>query len=453
MADRKTNHKSDRSEKVDEILKQIEEGTKAVFESERYKDMMSTMAKFTHYSVNNCLLIAMQRPTATLVCGYQGWKDKFHRQVRKGEKGIRILGFAPKTITKEQPKVDELGFTVKDSNGEPVMEKVKVKLAAFKPMYVYDISQTDGEPLPTIYNGALQGSVRKYEVFQRALVELSPLPVYFADFPGEAMGYMDRTEQKIVVREGLSELQSIKTLVHEIAHAQCHNISPDSPDYVPLDRATKECEAESIACVVCLHFGLDTSAYSFPYLAGWAGDKDLKVLHDSLDRIRTQAVRNIDFLEGRLEKALAEEQAQDTYTVYQLKPAARRLMFMNMDYHIRRHEPVSIDNYQKIYTGPLDPKDTLEDLFTKLNMDEKPEGYAGHSLSVSDVVILNRDGASTAHFCDSVGFAEVPEFWKPITRGQKPMSLSERLALARRAAEPKAEPAQNQALKRPETAL
>ena len=221
---------------------------------------------------------------------------------------------------------------------------------------------------------------------------------------------------------------------------------------MPLDRGTREVEAESIAYVVCQHYGLDTSEYSFPYIAGWAGDKELTVLHDSLDRIRTQAVSNIEFLETHLEQALAAEQTQDTYTVYQLKPSARNLMFMNMDYLVRKHEPVSIDNYQKVYTGPLAPQDTLEDLYSRLNQDEKPKGYAGHSLYVSDVVILSRDGTDTAHFCDSVGFAEVPEFWKPIARGQKPMSLSERLALARRTAEPKAEPAQNQALNRPETA-
>ena len=444
---------ADRNEKVDQLLKQIEEGTKAIFESDRYKDMMSAMAKFTNYSVNNVLLITMQNPGATLVCGYKGWQEKFNRHVKKGEHGIKILGFAPKTIMKEQPKVDELGFTVKDANGEPVMEKVKVKVPAFKPMYVYDISQTDGEPLPTIYNGTLEGSVRKFELFQESLVKLSPLPISFEDFPGDARGYMDRAQQKIVVREGMSELQTIKTLVHEIAHAQCHNVAPDSPDYVPLDRATREVEAESIAFIVCQHYGLDTSEYSFPYIAGWAGDKELNVLHSSLDRIRTQAVSNIEFLEAHLEQALAAEQTQDTYTVYQLKPSARNLMFMNMDYLVRKHEPVSIDNYQKVYTGPLAPKDTLEDLYSRLNQDEKPEGYAGHSLSVSDVVILSRDGTNTAHFCDSVGFAEVPEFWKPTTRVQKPMSLSERLAEARRAAAPKAEPAQNQALKRPETAL
>ena len=444
---------ADRKEKVDELLKQIEEGTKAVFESERYKAMMDTMAKFTRYSVNNCLLISMQRPNATLVCGYKGWQEKFHRQVRKGEKGIRILGFVPKTIMKEQPKVDELGFTVKDANGEPVMEKVKVKVPTYKPMYVYDISQTEGEPLPTIYNGMLEGSVRKYEAFQKALVELSPLPVSFEDFPGEALGYMDRAEQKIVVREGMSELQTIKTLVHEIAHGQCHNVAPDSPDYVPLDRATKECEAESIAYVVCQHFGLDTSDYSFPYVAGWAGDKELKVLHDSLDRIRTQSLSNISFLEERLEQALSQEQTKDTFTVYQLRPSARHLMFMNMNYLVRTHEVVSIDNYQKVYSGPLAPKDTLEDLYTRLNRDEKPEGYAGHSLSVSDVVVLSRDGTDTAHFCDSIGFAEVPEFWKPIVREQKPMSLSERLEAARRAAASETVPARDQTMKRPENAL
>jgi antirestriction protein ArdC len=435
----KTYSRKDRNEAVEELLKKVEAGTKAVYESERYKEMLICMAKFHSYSANNIILIASQRPNATLVCGYKGWQQKFNRTVKKGEKGIQILGFAPKTITVEQEKKDELGFTVYDADGKPEMEEVKTKLPAYKPMYVFDIDQTEGEPLPTIYNGALQGSVRNYEAFQEALAELSPVPIHFEAFAGEAMGYYDRVDKSITVKEGLSELQTMKTLVHEIAHAQMHALAPDKPDYVPLDQATKELEAESVAFICCAFFDLDTSDYSFPYLAGWANDKELKALHSSLERIRSQAVENITFLENKLEQTLNTELPENTFTIYQVKSSKRMLRFANMKELLMNHQTINPNNYELIFSGTLEDGVTLEDLYVRFNEGKKPEGYHGHSMSVSDVVVLKQNGVETAHFCDSIGFVEVSQFLN-VLELEKPMSLAERLSAAKSAVQSQTSP-------------
>ena len=366
----------------------MESGTKAIYESGRYQEMLTCMAKFHPYSVNNTILIAMQRPEATLVCGYKGWEQKFHRHVKKGEKGIQILGYTPKTITVEQEKRDELGFIVYRSDGKPEIEQVKQILPAYKPLYVFDIEQTEGEPLPTIYNGALEGEVPHYEVFQNALVALSPVPVHFETFPGEGMGYYDGANPSITVKEGLSELQTIKTLVHEIAHAQMHAVDPNKPDNIPLDRTTKELEAESVAFLCCAYFHLDTSDYSFPYLAGWARDKELQVLHASLERIRSQALENVAFLENYLEETLQVEQPQNTFTLYQVKEEEQTFRFADMTWLLQHRMEVRPEHYERIWTDTLEDGVTLEDLYLQFNREEKPEGYRGRSMSVSDVVVL-----------------------------------------------------------------
>lgn len=435
MAAKKDYPKRDRGEAVEALLKRIEEGTKAVYESERYADMLKCMAKFHNYSANNMILIYFQRPSATLVAGYKSWQEKFNRHVKKGEKGIEILGYTPKTIYVEREKKDELGFTVYGADGKPEMEKVKTKIPAYKPMHVFDVDQTEGEPLPTIYNGALEGGVKRFEVIQEALTALSLVPIQFKDFDGHAMGYYDTVQKTITVREGLSELQTVKTLIHEIAHSQMHALKPGEEGYVPIDRSTMELEAESVAFVCCSYFNLDTDDYSFPYIAGWAEDKDLTALHESLDRIRLQAISNIQFLEQKLEQALSVEPPQNTFTIYQVSDKAADLRFADMAWLNRIHKTVDPANYEMVYSGPLEPQENLETLFTRFNVGEKPEGYKGHSMSVSDIVVLKEDGVETAHFCDSVGFTEVPEFLNPPQKEQKPMSLAQRLAAARSAVE------------------
>lgn len=286
----------DRDEKLEALLQKIEDGTRAVFESDNYKRMLSTMAKFHSYSMRNLILIAMQSPDATAVAGFRAWQTKFHRNVKKGEKGIQIIGYAPKKVTVEEPKKDERGIPVISADGQPITERVRKEIPAYKVMYVFDVSQTEGEPLPTIGPAMLQGDVRRYAAIRDALLVLSPVPVVFEAFPGNAKGKMDYLANQITVQPGMSEAQTIKTLVHEIAHAQMHGREDN------LSRGTKEVEAESVAFVVCQHLGIDTSDYSFPYVAGWSGNKELGVLQDSLNRIRNQAREDIEKLDTALEK-------------------------------------------------------------------------------------------------------------------------------------------------------
>lgn len=305
-------------ETVDAILKKIQDGTKAVFESEQYRLVLNTMAKFHRYSVNNMILIAMQKPDATVVAGYRAWQTKFHRSVNKGEKGIQILGYAPKTVKKEVQKRNAAGVPVFGADGQPVMEIVKRQIPVYKPMYVFDVSQTSGEPLPSLGPDELQGNVQRYQIIKAALLELSPVPVMFEAFPSAAKGKMDHIEQKITIQPGMSEVQTVKTLVHEIAHAQMHQINPNQTKSELPDRRTKEVEAESVAYVVCQHLGIDTSEYSFSYIAGWSGGKELSVLQASLSRIRDQSMLNITALDTAIDQAL--EQTRNPRQQMELEP-------------------------------------------------------------------------------------------------------------------------------------
>lgn len=296
-------------EAVDAILQKIQDGTKAVFESDQYQLVLNTMAKFHRYSVNNMILIAMQRPDATAVAGYRAWHTKFRRFVNKGEKGIQILGYAPKTVEKKVQKLNAVGAPVFGPDGQPVMETVKKQIPAYKPMYVFDVSQTSGEPLPSLGPDELQGNVQRYQVIKNALLELSPMPVAFEAFPSAAKGKTDYSEQKITIQPGMSEVQTVKTLVHEIAHAQMHQVNLDKNRTELPDRRTKEVEAESVAYVVCQHLGIDTSEYSFSYVAGWSGGKELSVLQASLSRIRDQAMQNIVALDVTIDQALEQSKS------------------------------------------------------------------------------------------------------------------------------------------------
>lgn len=312
-----------RDEKLDALLQKIEDGAKAVFESENYKRMLSTMAKFHHYSVNNLFLIYFQKPDATAVAGYRAWQTKFHRNVMKGEKGIQIIGYTPKTVTVDELVKDERGVPVMGADGQPATQRVQKQIPAYTAMYVFDVSQTEGEPLPTIGPKELQGDVRRYTAIREALLELSPVPVVFEAFPSAAKGKMDHEANLITVQPGMSEVQTIKTLVHEIAHAQMHDWDDG------LSRNAKEVEAESVAFVTCEYLGIDTSDYSFPYVAGWAGDKELKVLQASLNRIRSQAAENIEKLDAALEKV--PEQTKEKSPEELLAGQARELGLVDED--------------------------------------------------------------------------------------------------------------------------
>ena len=299
------------ADRMKEITDRLETGIQELFESERYKAYLTSMSKFHSYSFNNTLLIAMQG--GQLVAGYNKWRDDFHRNVKRGEKGIKILAPAPYKVKKEVPKLDEQGQPVMDKDGNPVTEKKEIQVPAFKIVSVFDVSQTEGEPLPSIGVDELAGSVEQYEDFFKALEQTSPVPMAFEDIPGGSHGYYHLTEKRIAIQENMSELQTLKTAIHEIAHAKLHAIDPETPVTEQADRPdsrTREVQAESVAYAVCQHYGLDTSDYSFGYVAGWSSGKDLKELRASLETIRATAHELITTIDGHLAELQQQRQAQ-----------------------------------------------------------------------------------------------------------------------------------------------
>ena len=298
-------------ERMKEITDRLETGIQALFESDRYKAYLTTMSKFHSYSFNNTLLIAMQG--GQLVAGYNKWRDDFHRNVKKGEKAIKILAPAPFKAKKEVQKLDAQGRPVMGKDGKPVTEVQEIQVPAFKIVSVFDVSQTEGEPLPSIGVEELTGSVERYGEFFKALEQTSPVPIGFEDIPGGSHGYYHLTEKRIAIQEGMSELQTLKTAIHEIAHSKLHAIDPEAPAIEQADRPdsrTREVQAESVAYAVCQHYGLDTSDYSFGYVAGWSSGKDLKELKASLETIRATAHELIETIDGHLAQLQQERQAQ-----------------------------------------------------------------------------------------------------------------------------------------------
>ena len=306
------------AQQVREITDKLEQGIKELFESEKFKEYLTTMSKFYNYSFNNTLLIAMQKPDATLIAGYTSWQRNFDRHVMKGEKGIKILAPAPYKAQEEREKIDPATQKpVLDADGKPVTETVEVLRPAFKVVSVFDVSQTDGKELPDIAVDELTGSVENYAAFFEALKQESPVPISFEDIPGGAKGYFSHVENRIAIQEGMSEIQTVKTAIHEIAHAKLHAIKPDEK-VAPEDRKdrhTKEVEAESVAYTVCQRYGIETSDYSFGYIAGWSSDKDTKELKGSLETIRSTAAEMIESIDAKLKVLLVEksqEQTQET---------------------------------------------------------------------------------------------------------------------------------------------
>ena len=299
------------AERMKEITDRLETGIQELFESERYKAYLTTMSKFHSYSFNNTLLIAMQG--GQLVAGYNKWRDDFHRNVKKGEKAIKILAPAPFKAKKEVQKLDAQGRPVMGKDGKPVTEVQEIQVPAFKIVSVFDVSQTEGEPLPSIGVEELTGSVERYGEFFKALEQTSPVPIGFEDIPGGSHGYYHLTEKRIAIQEGMSELQTLKTAIHEIAHSKLHAIDPEAPAIEQADRPdsrTREVQAESVAYAVCQHYGLDTSEYSFGYVAGWSSGKDLKELKVSLETIRATAHELITTIDGHLAQLQKERQTQ-----------------------------------------------------------------------------------------------------------------------------------------------
>ena len=519
------------AEKLKEITDRLEQGISELFESDRYKEYLSVMSKFHNYSFNNTVLIAMQKPDASLIAGFNAWKNEFGRNVKRGEKGIRIIAPSPFKVKKQMEKIDpKTQRPVIGRDGKPVTEEREVTIPAFKVVSVFDVSQTEGRELPNLAVDALTGDVDKYKDFFAALEKTSPVPVGFEKIEGGAHGYYHLEEERIALNEGESQLQNLKTLIHEIAHAKLHSIDLNIPlDEQPNrpDRRTREVEAESIAYTVCQHYGLDTSDYSFGYVAGWSSGKELTELKNSLETIRSTAAEIIGSVDGHfaeLQKAQGREQTagqeappqekapeqktpanpeyiymvhanprsesrdnlyllqayipqedgkakigdvlyigtpekcrelmgqlnageltqgqvkelyakaqeqpkapeqttepkppqeaepdKDTFTIYQLKGGDETRDFRFEPYDRLQAAGLAVDpaNYANIYTAPLESGISIEDIFERFNIDH-PKDFKGHSLSISDVVVLHQNGQDTAHYVDSgAGFRQVPEF-------------------------------------------
>lgn len=296
-----------RESSVKEITKKLEQGLKELFESERYKEYLTTMSKFHNYSFNNTLLIAMQKPDATLVAGFTSWQKNFDRHVKKGEKGIRIMAPAPYKKKAEQEVIDpNTQKPILGEDGKVKKKQVEITIPAFKPVTVFDVSQTDGKPIPELSANELLSKVEDYQDFVMALTKVAPVPVMYEDIPSGAKGYFSPSQQKIAIKKGMSESQTVKTLVHETAHSLLHdkeNVRMEGTgDRETKSRSTKEVEAESVAYTVCQHFGIDTSEYSFGYVAGWSSGKEMPELKTSMETIRKTASKLITDTENALEE-------------------------------------------------------------------------------------------------------------------------------------------------------
>ena len=526
------------AEKLKEITDRLEQGIAELFDSERYKEYLKVMSKFHNYSFRNTVLIAMQKPDASLLAGFSAWKNNFERNVMRGQKGIKIIAPSPYKIKQEMQKIDpHTQKPIIGKDGKPVTEEKEVTIPAYKVVSVFDVSQTEGKELPDIAVDELTGDVDRYKDFFAALEKTSPVPIAFENIEGGSHGYYHLEDKRIAINEGMSELQTLKTAIHEIAHAKLHDIDLNAPkDEQPrVDRRTREVEAESVAYTVCQHYGLDTSDYSFGYVAGWSSGRELSELKSSLETIRSAAaeiINSIDENLAELQKAQDKEQTagqeqptregqeaapqpeapkkadtagkekpeaapkeaftpetiyrvrrnpysdsrenshllqayvtqengrakmgdvlytgtpekcrelmgqlksggltegdvkqlyakaqetaqtagqdKDTFSIYQIKGGdeTRDFRFEPYDRLQAAGNVVDKANYELVYSAPLAPETSLEDIYTRFNIDH-PKDFKGHSLSVSDVVVLHQDGQDAAHFVDSVGFREVPEF-------------------------------------------
>ena len=487
---------------MDSIMQSLESGVEELFTSNRYQEFLKTMAKFHNYSFNNTMLIAMQRPGATLVTSYKNWQS-MGRQVMKGEKGITIIAPAPYKKMKEKEVLDENQRPIMGTDGKPKTEQVEVTVPHFKAVTVFDIAQTSGEPIQTLAPELLTAAVQDFDSFMQAIQKISPVPIRFDEIDGNANGYYHNADKEIVIKKGLSESQTLKTAIHETAHAKLHDKEIMESLGVEKDRLTKEVEAESIAYCVCSSLGLDTSDYSFPYIAGWSSSREMKEMKASMDVIRKTAGEMIDQLTEELEIILEEKQKTelhekygilvdaleaagyrydyresepghivlapdgtheiagylqfeswedikdwledtiaegtdiservnralypfkfdytleeemfrgngDRYAIYHVDEGTpgKQHLFMNMA--MVKEDGITIDaaNYKCVYSGRLHENEKLDDLYAIFN-DNPPADYKAHSMSVSDVIITNREGNMQAYYVDRFGFAELPDF-------------------------------------------
>lgn len=487
---------------MDSIMKNLETGVAELFTSDRYQEYLKTMSKFHNYSFNNTVLIAMQRPDATLVTGYRNWQS-MGRQVKKGEKGITIIAPVPIKKKREREVLDQNRKPVLDENGKPKTEEVEVTLPYFKPITVFDIGQTTGEPIQTLSPEMLTEAVKDFDLFLQAIKEISPVPIRFDEINGSANGYYHTVDKEIVIKKGLSESQTLKTAIHESAHARLHDKETMENLGEEKDRLTKEVEAESVAYCVCSAFELDTSEYSFPYIAGWSSGRDMKELKASMDVIRKTAGEMIDQLREKIDILIEEKQenlfyeAQEElipaveaagyrfdeldsrpgslhfvpdgmheikgtligqswdevkewmedliskhtveservervlyperfeksieemmfteqgnrFAIYQIEETEknRDILFRGINELKEMKVEIHAENYQCVYSGNLLLNDTLEDMYAMFN-DNLPADFKAHSISVSDVVVLNQNGKIQAYYVDKIGFSELSDF-------------------------------------------
>lgn len=310
MADNNTE-----KQRVQELTDKLEQGLQDLFNSDSYRNYLSTMSKFHNYSFNNTLLIAMQKPDATLVAGYKAWQKNFERHVNKGEKAIRILAPAPYKIKEERDKIDPVTQELLlDKDGNPQKEEVEITIPAFRAVSVFDLSQTDGKPIPELTAKELLSDVEGYQDMIRAVEAISPVPIELEEIAGDSKGYYDREAKRIAVQENMSESQTLKTMIHEVAHSKLHSKEVEQDEQMRKDRNTKEVEAESVAYTVCQHFGIDTSDYSFGYIAGWSSGRDTKELRSSMDTIRKTASELITGIEEQLQELQRDREVSQEQT-------------------------------------------------------------------------------------------------------------------------------------------
>ena len=310
-------------QRVQELTDKLEQGLQDLFNSDSYCNYLRTMSKFHNYSFNNTLLIAMQKPDATLVAGYKAWQKNFERHVNKGEKAIRILAPAPYKIKEERDKIDPVTQELLlDKDGNPQKEEVEITIPAFRAVSVFDVGQTDGKPIPELAAKELLSDVEGYQDMIRAVEAISPVPIELEEIAGDSKGYYDSEAKRIAVQENMSESQTLKTMIHEVAHSKLHSKEVEQDEQMRKDRNTKEVEAESVAYTVCQHFGIDTSDYSFGYIAGWSSGRDTKELRSSMDTIRRTASELITGIEEQLQelqrnREVSQEQTKESILLIQ----------------------------------------------------------------------------------------------------------------------------------------
>lgn len=426
-----------------EISERLEQGVKEIFTSERYTEYLNTMSKFHNYSFNNTLLITMQKPEATLVAGYQAWQKKFNRHVKRGEKGIQIIAPAPIREKQEIEKIDPVTKEpVIGDDGQPETEIVEMVIPRFRVATVFDVSQTEGEPIAELEVPELTGSVQFYDTFMQALQNISPVPIRMMNVEGDAKGYYHQTEKYIAIKEDMSNVQTMKTGVHEVSHGLLHDREVMDAEGVLKDQTTKEVEAESIASIVCNHFGLDTSEYSFTYIASWCESRDMKALKASMDTIRKASAEIIGNIEEQMHELEREntmqyeekeasatrqekleqdsaEKIDETlllhgesgrFAIYQMDTGGEHTyQFMGFESAKKLGYTIEGKDYRMVYAAPWIPTITLDDIFERFNIN-RPNDFHGHSLSVSDVIVINRTEETKAYYVDSFGFEELPDF-------------------------------------------